>query len=144
MKTIKQIADEIGVSKTAVRKRLTPEVQTKFAETVCGVIYISEQGETLIKQAFDNFEPQTKFAQVSGNQFAVVSGEVSALISMLKDELEIKNRQIDDLNKRLAESSERLTEINSALITAQALHAGTLQITKRSNIWDKVFKKKVD
>lgn len=31
-KTIKQIAEELGVSKTAVRKKMTPEVQTKFAE----------------------------------------------------------------------------------------------------------------
>ena len=39
-KTIRQIADEIGVSKTAIRKKMTEEVKTKFSKTVSGIIYI--------------------------------------------------------------------------------------------------------
>lgn len=46
-KTIRQIADELGVSKTAVRKKITDEIRNQFAETIGNVIYISKQGETL-------------------------------------------------------------------------------------------------
>ena len=99
MKTIKQIADELGVSKTAVRKRLTDEVKTKFAETVSGVIHISHEGEHYIKQSFERISPQAKFSEDSTNQFAQVSNEVSALLSMLKRELGAKEAEIERLHK---------------------------------------------
>jgi Predicted transcriptional regulator len=123
MKTIKQIADEIGVSKTAVRKHLTDEVKTKFAETVSGTIYINDAGEMLIKSAFEQNVPQTKFAGVSANQFV----EVSTLVSMLQGELEIKNEQIRELNNRLAESNAALVAAQQTAQAAQMLHAGTIQ-----------------
>ena len=120
MKTIKQIADEIGVSKTAVRKKITPELKTKFAETVSGVIHISAEGESLIKSAFLSSRSQTEFAGVSENQFAGVSGQVSTLISMLQKELDIKNQQIESLTVALENTT-------ASLHAAQALHAGTMQ-----------------
>lgn len=55
MKTIRQIADEIGVSKQAVYKRYKGKLYTAcapYAHTVQGVLYLSEQAETLIKQDF--------------------------------------------------------------------------------------------
>ena len=55
-KTVKQIADELGVSKQAVhQKRKSKELSTAlqpFTSTVDGVVYISVDGENLIKQAF--------------------------------------------------------------------------------------------
>jgi len=117
MKTIKQIADEIGISKTAVRKRITPEVKTKFAETVSGVVFISPEGESLIKQAFQRSEPQTKFAQVSGNQFAVVSGEVSSAFAALKEQLRVKDEQLAEKDRQI----EQLT--NTVLAQAQSINA---------------------
>jgi hypothetical protein len=126
MKTIKQIANEIGVSKTAIRKRLTPELQTKFVETVSGVIYISSEGESYIKSTFMAKTSQTKFAETSG--------EVFTLINILRDELAIKNKEIGLKNEQIRELNARLAETNNALITAQqsahdaqALHAGTIQ-----------------
>ena len=83
-KTIKQIADELGVSKTAVRKKMTDEVKTKFAETVSGVIYISVCGENLIKQAFSHSEPSTKVDEVDANHFMSVDGLVDAPSTEIK------------------------------------------------------------
>jgi len=134
MKTIKQIADDLGVSKTAVRKRLTLEVKTKFAETISGVIHISPEGENIIKQGFQHTSPQTMFAEVSANQFPQVSTEVSALIAMLQNELTIKNEQIRDLNARLAESNAALLIAQQSANAEQLLHAGTMrkQLTNSS------------
>jgi len=131
MKTIKQIADEIGVSKTAVRKKMTNEVKTKFAETVSGVIYISEQGESLIKSAFNKEQPQTKFSGVSENQTANqaetvsgVSSTVSTLISMLQTELEMKNKELETKNKQLEVKDKQIEELTATIrIQAESINA---------------------
>ena len=55
MKTIRQIADELGVSKQAVYKRFKGKLHTvcaPYAHTEQGVLYLEERGETLIKQDF--------------------------------------------------------------------------------------------
>jgi len=127
VKTIKQIADEVGVSKTAVRKKITPELKTRFSETVSGVIYILPEGESIIKKAFASTRPQTAFAGDSENLFAEDSGHVSVLIDILQKELNIKNEQIKELNNRLAESNAALVAAQQSAQAAQALHAGTMQ-----------------
>ncbi|MGL5254203.1 MAG: hypothetical protein ACRC9L_04255, partial [Brevinema sp.] len=129
-KTIKQIADELGVSKTAVRKKMTDEVKTKFAETVSGVIYISVSGENLIKQAFSRDEPQTEVSGVCGNQFPPVSGQVfgefTVVIEVLKQQLEVKDRQIEQQQQSIKELTAALENTTLSLTAAQALHAGTM------------------
>ena len=54
-KTIKEIADEIGVTKQAVYKRYRGKLSAVCApdtEIKYGVVYLSEQAENIIKQAF--------------------------------------------------------------------------------------------
>ena len=54
-KTIREIADELGVSKQAVYKRYKGKLYTvcaPYAHTEQGVLYLSEQAEILIKQDF--------------------------------------------------------------------------------------------
>lgn len=126
-KTIKQIADELGVSKTAVRKKMTDEVKTKFAETVSGVIYISVCGENLIKQAFSKEEPQTEVSGVCGNQFSSVFGEFAVVIEALKQQLEVKDQQIEQQQQSIKELTAALENTTGSLKAAQALHAGTMQ-----------------
>ena len=46
---------------------------------------------------------------------------------MLRKELETKNKQIEDLNARLAEVSSALLAAQQTAATAQALHAGTIK-----------------
>jgi predicted transcriptional regulator len=149
-KTIKQIADELGVSKTAVRKKITPEVKTKFAETIGNQVFISEQGEFLIKSAF-NRKPETEF---SGNQSETVSDLVSTLVPDLREQLSVKDKQLETAASQFEELNSRLSEVTAALMTAhetaraaQALHAGTLQaqITDgsepRKGFWSRIFGK---
>lgn len=138
MKTIKQIADEIGVSKTAVRKKMPPEVRAKFAQTGNRVIQISPEDEILIKAAFSDREPGVEFAAVSGevsaNQFPKVSGEVSGLFAVLQEQLQVKDKQIADLTKSNADQQQSIRELTAALESttaslqaAQVLHAGTMK-----------------
>lgn len=116
MKTIKQIADEIGVSKQAVhQKRKSKALSTAlqpFTTTVDGVVYISVDGEKLIKQAFESkvsVKLNDKLSE-SKTQNDTVVDLLLKQSEMLKNELDIKNKQIEELNERLAESQKLLNQ----------------------------------
>ena len=137
MKTIRQIADEIGVSKQAVYKRYKGKLHTvcaPYAHTEQGVLYLSEQAETLIKQDFlkDDRSNGAHTARSIGavpeqSQEAGVVAVLQATIDMLQGQLAVKDRQIEELNARLAEVSSALLAAQQTAATAQALHAGTIK-----------------
>ena len=105
MKTIKQIADELGVSKTAVRKKIENLGLQSGLQKNGNQFAITEEQENLIKSAFlgkEDVETETKSQTETET--------VSALVSMLQRELEIKNEQIRELNARLAESQKLLDQ----------------------------------
>lgn len=127
MKTIKQIADEIGVSKQAVQKRLSREplyTSTQpYIHTKQGTKYIDEQGEKLIISAF-NGKVYTKVAD--NVHIDETDNHVYTLIATLQEQLQIKDRQISDLQKSNGELTAALENTTASLQAAQALHAGTM------------------
>lgn len=149
MKTIRQIADEIGVSKQAVYKRYKGKLHTvcaPYTHTEQGVLYLSEQAETLIKQDFlkddrsNGAHTDTHTERSIGalrmrsigavpeqSQEAGVVAVLQATIDTLQGQLEVKDRQIEELNARLAEVSAALLAAQQTAAAAQALHAGTIQ-----------------
>ena len=137
MKTIRQIADEIGVSKQAVYKRYKGKLHTvcaPYAHTEQGVLYLSEQAETLIKQDFlkddrsNGAHTERSIGAVpEQSQEAGVVAVLQATIDMLQGQLAVKDRQIEELNARLAEASSALLAAQQTAATAQALHAGTIK-----------------
>lgn len=65
-KTIKELADEIGVSKTAIHKKVTPDMRNKFFSKIGNKFVISEEGQEAIKSTFivsfsetENQKPKT-------------------------------------------------------------------------------------
>lgn len=137
MKTIRQIADEIGVSKQAVYKRYKGKLHTvcaPYAHTEQGVLYLSEQAETLIKQDFlkddrsngAHTERSIGAVQEQAQEVGVV-GVLQATIDTLQGQLAVKDQQIEELNARLAEVSSALLAAQQTVVAAQALHAGTIQ-----------------
>lgn len=119
MKTIRQIADEIGVSKTAVNKQIANLGLRSGLRKNGNQFAIDEHQEALIKQAFSE-KSQTEIENQTQTKTQTENHEVSdlvcvlqATIDTLQGQLEVKDRQI-----------EKLTE---ALVAAQALHAGTIQ-----------------
>jgi len=124
-KSIKQIADEIGVSKTAVRKQIANlRLQSSLRKTG-NQFAIDEKQEVLILKAFSE-KSQTETA----NQTEIKSETSLQLVSVLKtlqNELEIKNKQISELNARLAETSAALVTAQQTARDAQALHAGMIK-----------------
>jgi DNA-binding MarR family transcriptional regulator len=141
MKTIRQIADELGVSKQAVSYRLKQLEATKengvLATKENGVLVVSLAGETLIKSTFNENNRQSfgdkqppKDRQKENDILAVLQ----STITVLQGQIEVKDTQLSEKDKQLAEKDRQLSDITSALVaaqqtaaTAQALHAGTLQ-----------------
>ena len=105
-KTIKQIADEIGVSKQAVQKRIAREPlhSSVYAsiDKVGGVLYIAYTGEMLIKQAFSNND----CIQGADNVYTPTYTPETPLYDILKAELEEKNKQIEELQRELSKERE--------------------------------------
>ena len=140
-KTIKQIADEIGVSKQTVYKRYKGKLYTvcaPYAHTEQGVLYREEQGETLIKQDFLQKEcsigahtyahtERSNGAVLEQSENAGVVAVLQTTIDTLQGQLAIKDKQIEELNARLAEVSSALVAAQQTAQAAQALHAGTIQ-----------------
>lgn len=130
-KTIKQIAEELGVSKQAVhQKRKSKELSSAlqpFTSTVDGVVYISVDGENLIKQAFlkkdrkrvdDEFTPKIdgSFTPLENSEIIFLRGQIEKLQTELEKERE-HNREKD---KQLLETLNKLAESQAALSAGQA------------------------
>ena len=133
MKTIRQIADEIGVSKTAVSNQIANLGLRSGLRKNGNQFAIDKHQEALIKQAF--FEKtQTEIENQSQTKTQTENHEVGdlvcvlqATIDTLQGQLAVKDKQIAELNERLSECSAALLAAQQTAQAAQALHAGTIQ-----------------
>ena len=126
MKTIRQIADEIGVSKTAVSKQIANLGLRSGLQKNGNQFAIDERQEALIKQAFLE-KSQTENANQSQTETQTENHEVGdlvcvlqATIDTLQGQLEVKDRQIEKLTEALGAAQQTAA-------AAQARHAGTSQ-----------------
>ncbi|EJW90725.1 hypothetical protein EVA_21168, partial [gut metagenome] len=94
---------------------------------------IDEHQEALIKQAFSE-KSQTEIENQSQTKTQTENREVGdlvcvlqATIDTLQGQLSVKDKQIEELNARLAEVSSALVVAQQTAQAAQALHAGTIQ-----------------
>ena len=101
MKTIRQIADEIGVSKTAVSKQIANLGLRSGLRKNGNQFAIDEHQEALIKQAFSE-KSQTEIENQSQTKTQTENHEVGdlvcvlqATIDTLQGQLEVKDRQIE-------------------------------------------------
>lgn len=99
MKTVKQIADEIGVSKQAVFKKIDKLGLRQQLTKVNNQCLIDENAEKKIKKAFPKAE-KTETGSLA----------VNMLIDALKAELKAKNEQIAAL-QRLLDQQQQLNAI---------------------------------
>lgn len=118
MKTVKQIADELGVNKQKVYRFIKRNCISE-AHQKNGVMYYDEATETLIYSHFNKISPQSE-AHHEVHQSTSNDAVIDAVIKMLQQELEVKNKQISELTAALENTT-------ASLQAAQALHAGTMQ-----------------
>lgn len=139
-KTIKQIAVEIGVSKTAIMKQIANlGLQTSLQKNG-NQFAIDERQEALILQAFQK-KTQTVTQTKIENQSQTEIDTVGVLVAMLQRELDAKTRQLEEKDRQLAAKDKQIDELTTTVKTqaqsinaaqqtaqaAQALHAGTIR-----------------
>lgn len=132
-KTIKEIADELGVSKTAVSKQIANLGLRSSLRKNGNQFAIDEHQEALIKQAF--FEKtQTEIENQSQTKTQTENHEVGdlvcvlqATIDTLQGQLEVKDRQIEQQAQTITRLTDALAAAQQTAVAAQALHAGTIQ-----------------
>ena len=128
MKTIRQIADEIGVSKQAVFKKIKREPLSTSLQgltaTVDGRLMVEVDGEKLIKQAFSEIAPST-----TDNQLTVEVDGQNRLYEILERELQAKNEQIVALQAELSKERQHSRE-QAERIAVLADQAQRLQLAQ--------------
>lgn len=125
MYTIKQIADELGVSKEAVRKRLPSIPPTSLTTGKRNAIMVDETGKLLLQ------------ALVSGNGESQLPTDNRTDCQPNRQPEAVKTvpwEVYEDLRKQLEVKDEQIKSLSDALLAAQqsaqaaqALHAGTMQ-----------------
>ncbi|MGX4645730.1 DUF536 domain-containing protein [Holzapfeliella sp. JNUCC 80] len=132
MKTVRELSQEIGVSRQAINNLLKSEKKLKkYVKKVKGANQIDEGGQELIKQhfktskqankkyskqAYDNF--QTSGQQVSDKEqttFQQVDTVSQEVLTMLHQEMKDKNEQIKNLQKLLDQQQQLTLQSNSNL-----------------------------
>jgi predicted transcriptional regulator len=128
MKTIRQIADELGVTKQAVFKRIkTPPLSTDlepFISKVDGAVVASEKGEKLILQAFADKQPSTKPSTKASTSLQTTIQALTVGLQYEKTINEDLRERIAELQKEKAELQERNDSLTAALIAAAAPRNG--------------------
>lgn len=149
-KTIKQIASELNVSKQAVWQRVKRNQKLfslleTHAKNVNGTMYVDETIEQLIKKMYLEHPPvnidKTPASDATNIDEISKTDETKELIKTLqntveslKQQLTVKDGQIDELTSMLKTSQEQQTTLQeqnttlvNALSAAQTLHAVTMQ-----------------
>lgn len=150
--TIKELADELGVSKTTIsntidmlgiqqelkkigNRFMLDEIQVSKIKT-----QIMQSSEMKTSQKLQN-EMQSEAQKVQSETEKTLISFLETQISILHDQLTAKDAQINMLGKSLQDTSSALTaaqealrDTTAALTAAQALHAGTIkqQLTEHS------------
>lgn len=125
MYTIKQIADELGVSKEAVRKRLPSIPPTSLTTGKRNAIMVDETGKLLL-QALVNGSGESRLPTDNRTDYhpdcqpEAVKTVPWEVYEDLRKQLEVKDEQIKSL-------SDALLAAQQSAQAAQALHAGTMQ-----------------
>lgn len=115
MKTLKQIADEIGIDKQKVYRFVVKNGITASSEVKQSKLY-DEVAERLIKSHFHHITTSNER-----------SGEVhqkngqGQLMEQLIKELEVKNEQIREKDRQLAEKDRQLNAVHELLVENQKL-----------------------
>ena len=162
-KTIKQVADEIGVSKTAIRKYMDEDFKAQYTtqEGEKSPVMISDEGVEILKGKCKGRSTENQEVETTTNQVETTANHSETdIIEVLKIELEALNKQLEAKDKQietlttanelLAKANEKLTESNEnitkSLQAAQALHAADskllLEASSKQSFWSRIFRKK--
>lgn len=128
MKTIKQIADELGVSKQKVYRFIVRNHITASSEVKQSKLY-DEATEMLIKQGILEDEPYQK-SHHEAHQNHINDTVSEAVIELLRKEMEQKNEQLQEKDRQIREKDQQISEMQAQLSMNQKLMDQEQQLRK--------------
>lgn len=121
--TIKQIADELGVSKTAVRNYMNEDFRAKYTEKDCkGVILVSPEGCKLIAESLGKTENERK--ESAETEFVTIPRSVLSLLE----------KQLADLAEENKKLTAALTAENKELVAAVKAQAQSINADRHNEL----------
>ena len=128
LKTIKELADELGVSKTAINKKVTDRERKLWFSKIGNKFVINEDGQKSIKRMFEglteNQESQTEnLEQKQNSQTENLrnNNQNNADIKYILDIIEYQKEQIKDLQNTKDEQFKQLSNMQNLLDQQQRL-----------------------
>ncbi|WP_373962064.1 DNA-binding protein [Lactococcus lactis] len=128
LKTIKELADELGVSKTAINKKVTDRERKLWFAKIGNKFVINEEGQKSIKRMFErvteNLESQTENLEQKPNSQTENfrnNNENNADIKYILDIIEYQKEQIKDLQSTKDEQFKQLSNMQNLLDQQQRL-----------------------
>ncbi|WP_205470284.1 DNA-binding protein [Lactococcus lactis] len=128
LKTIKELADELGVSKTAINKKVTDRERKLWFSKIGNKFVINEDGQKSIKRMFErvteNLESQTENLEQKPNSQTENfrnNNENNADIKYILDIIEYQKEQIKDLQSTKDEQFKQLSNMQNLLDQQQRL-----------------------
>lgn len=123
-KKIKELADELGVSKTAIRNYMDDAFRAKYtAKDSKGVITINPDGCKLLSE---NLCKQTENTGKSVPETELLTIPRSVW-QLMEDQIREKDKQLEAKDTQITNLTLALENTTASLQAAQALHAGTIQ-----------------
>ena len=128
LKTIKELADELGVSKTAINKKVTDRERKLWFSKIGNKFVINEDGQKSIKRMFEglieNQESQTENLEQKPNSQTENfrnNNESNADIKYILDIIEYQKEQIKDLQNTKDKQFKQLSNMQNLLDQQQRL-----------------------
>lgn len=135
MKTVKEIAEELGVSRQSVHNEMSRQGIRKLSSKPGAAALLDDNEAALIIKAFqDRRNKAVKQVTVKSQS------TIDTLIDILKTDIDAKNRQIEALQEenkafleQLEKANQTIEDLQKTIQQAQFLHAETIQqITQKA------------
>ena len=117
--TIKQLSDELGVTKPGIRKLMNSSFRKRYTTVTGNRILINETGAEVIRDHFSNHKTETKDSSqkqtktVSSNDDDKVLKAKNETIDLLKAQLKAKDDQIANMQKLMDQNQQLLLNTQS-------------------------------
>ena len=121
LKTIKELADELGVSKTAINKKVTDRERKLWFSKIGNKFVINEDGQKSIKRMFEGVTENLEQKPNSQTENFRNNNENNADIKYILDIIEYQKEQIKDLQNTKDEQFKQLSNMQNLLDQQQRL-----------------------
>lgn len=114
-KTIKELADELNVSKTAINKKLNANLKRKHFSKIANKFVIDEEGQNIIKSMFKEVKSTTKN---DNHQQENSETENLKVVDFFHEQIVIKDEQLKEKDKQIEKLQSLLDQ--QQILTLQA------------------------